>query len=265
MSYKIGSFKAMVDAIDETGGMVHPAVQWLGGYYPSEPSWQYTIKLGEKIWGTWNRLQVHPEQPFYIPICGHCCLGMLKEQFEDFGGYNGYFRCYGGGEVYLDIKWWMMGSCVSSVPKALGYHLSAGRGYSFKQDDLIHNMMLLALALGADAMAERIYIRYMDKGGTNKAVLDRMYEDAKKEAQSDREILLPRTIMSFMDTIVERPWDKNNIEKFGHASSAIGIYNRSWLDTLNPEARAYYDASPLQKELEELIEAKLKHLTYKGG
>ena len=265
MSYKIGSFKAMIDAIDETGGMVHPAVQWMGGYEPSDPSYQYTIKLGEKIWGTWNRNLVHATKSFYIPICGHCCLGMLREQFEDFGGYNGYFRCYGGGEVYLDMKWYMMGSCVSSVPTAIGYHLSAGRGYAFKQDDLIHNMMLMGLALGADAMAERIYIRYIDKGGTNRKVLDKMWEDAKKEAKQDREILLPRTVRSFMDCIVERPWDVMNIEKHGVASSSIGIYDRTWVDGLNEEAKSFFNTSPLQRELQILIDTKLKHLVYKGG
>lgn len=264
MSYKIGSFKAMVDAIDQTGGMVHPAVQWLGGYYPSDPSYQYTIKLGEKIWGTWNRNIVSETEPFYIPICGHCCLGVLKEQFEKFGGYNGFFRCYGGGEVYLDMKWWMLGSSVSSVPQALGYHLSAGRGYAFKQDDLIHNMMLMALALGADAMAERIYIRYLDKNGVNKEVLNKFWQEAQREAEYDRLILLPQTVRSFMDCIVERPWDKLNQEKFGRTSSSIGIYDKSWTDQLNPEAKALFETSPLQKELQVLIDEKLKHLVYKG-
>jgi len=88
MTYRIGSFKKMIDAIDETGGIVHPAVQWMGGYSPSDPSYQYTIKIGEKIWGTWNRAVVSATESFYIPVCGHCCLGMKRQQFLDFGGMN---------------------------------------------------------------------------------------------------------------------------------------------------------------------------------
>lgn len=264
MSYKIGSFKAMIEAIDETGGMVHPPVQWMGGYEPSEPSHQYTIKLGEKIWGTWNRMIVSRDKAFYIPICGHCCLGMLREQFLDFGGYNDYFRCYGGGEVYLDMKWWMMGSCVSSVPHALGYHLSAGRGYSFVQNDLIHNMMLMAYALGADAFGERIYIRYLGKEGVRKNVLDAMFDDAKRESLKDRTNLLPRYKLSFLDVIEQRPWDKLNIEKHGVAASLIGIYDKTWISELKGEAQTFYNNSQLQKDLREIIDTRLSHLVYEG-
>lgn len=264
MSYKIGSFKAMIEAIDQTGGMVHPAVQWMGGYHPSEPSYQYTIKLGEKIWGTWNRSMVHATLPFYIPICGHCCLGFLREQFLDFGGYNDYFRCYGGGEVYLDMKWWMMGSTVVSVPTAVGYHLSAGRGYSFVQNDLIHNMMLMAYALGADAFGERVYIRYLDKPGVRKEILEKMFSDAKKESLKDRTNLLARFKLSFLDVIEQRPWDKLNMEKHGSCLSSIGIYDETWISELSGEARTFYEASPLQAELRTIIDQKFKHLVYKG-
>lgn len=264
MAYKIGSFKAMIDAIEETGGMVHPAVQWMGGYEPADPSYQYTIKLGEKVWGTWNRALVSPNKPFYIPVCGHCCLGMKRQQFLDFGGYNDFFRCYGGGELYLDLKWWMFGSSVSSVPTAIGYHLSAGRGYSFIQNDLIHNMMLMSLALGADAFAERIYIRYLGKDGVRKEKLDEMYEDAKREAVKDREILLQRPHTPFMDMLVERKWDKMNIEKHGVASSFIGVYDETWTSLLTGESKILFDNSPLQKELATYISEHMSEYVYKG-
>ena len=264
MSYRIGSFKRMIEAIDETGGMVHPAVQWMAGYEPAEPSYQYTIKLGEKIWGTWNRAIVSQDKPFYIPVCGHCCLGMLREQFLDFGGYNEFFRCYGGGEVYLDMKWWMLGSSVSSVPNAVGYHLSSGRGYNYHNDDLIHNMMLLGLSLGADAFAERVYIRYLDKAGVNKAHINKLYEEAKRESEHDRAVLPRKQVMSFLDVIINRPWDTKNIEKHGVANSFIGIYDKTWIDKLDGEAREFYDASSLQKELAEVIQSKLSHLVYEG-
>ena len=263
MSYRIGSFKAMIDALEQYGGIVHPSVQWMGGYDPSEPSHQYTIKLGEKIWGTWNRNIVSSTEPFYIPICGHCCLGMSRQQFLDFGGYNNWFRCYGGGEVYLDMKFWMLGSNVMSVPKAVAYHLSAGRGYSFKQDDLIHNMMLLGLALGEDAMAERVYIRYMGKGGVNNEHLTRLWKEAKREAEEDRQKFLPKIKRSFIDCLVEKPWDILNLEMHGTASSSIGVYNHTWVDTLSGEAKTYFESSSLQREFQEVINTKLSQYVYK--
>lgn len=264
MSYRIGSFKAMIEAIDKHGGIVHPAVQWMGGYEPSEPSYQYTIKLGEKIWGTWNRAMVSSTESFYIPVCGHCCLGMRRDQFIDFGGYNDWFRCYGGGELYLDLKWWMLGSNVVSVPTAVGYHLSAGRGYSFVQNDLIHNMMLLSLALGADAFAERVYIRYLGKPGVNKEILLRMYEDAKRECQDDRKFFANRPHKPFMEMIVERPWDGKNLELHGKKESLIGVYDKTWTDLLEGEAKSFYEASELQKELSAFIEEHMKQYVYEG-
>lgn len=264
MSYRVGSFKAMVEAIDRHGGMVHGAVQWMGGYDPSFPSWQYTIKLGEKVWGTWNRSCLSATEPFAIPASGHCCLGMLRQQFLDFGGYNNWFRCYGGGELYLDLKWWMLGSSVWSVPKAVGYHLSAGRGYSFHNDDLIHNMMLMCLALGADAWAERIYIRYMCKPGIDRAVLDRMYADAKKEATSDRESLPEKCRHTFNDLFVKRPWDLENEKVHGASSSLVSVFDGTWTEELPEEAKSFYRDSPLQKALGEFIEKELAHLVYKG-
>jgi glycosyltransferase involved in cell wall biosynthesis len=264
MSYKIGSFKAMIDAIRLRGGMVHASVQWMGGYYPSQPSLQYTIKLGEKIWGTWNNYQPVVGKSFYIPVSGHCCLGMRRDEFIRFGGYNKWFRCYGGGELYLDLKWWMLGSRVSVVPEAVAYHLSAGRGYSYVQDDLIHNMMLLGLALGADAFAERVYFRYLSKTGARQHVLERMYADAKRESASDRAMLEATPHLPFYDVIKVRPWDVLNKEEHGNANSAVTIFDDSWITDMEPAAKALFDASPLQKELAERIKRDFTDLIYHG-
>jgi glycosyltransferase involved in cell wall biosynthesis len=264
MSYRIGSFKAMVDTLETYGGIVHPSVQWMGGYDPSEPSYQYSIKLGEKIWGTWNRMKVS-DRPFYIPVCGHCCLGVSRQQFLQFHGYNRFFRCYGGGEVYLDMKWWVMGSTVMMVPDAIGYHLSAGRGYSYKQDDLIHNMMLLANTLNAPAMEERVYLRYLNKDGVDVSKLDRMRMDAQIEAFSDQVFIAGNTVYSFYDCITVRPWDVKNLELHGKAQSGILIYDETWTRDLSGEARAIFDQSPYQAELRDRIQREWRHLVYNGG
>lgn len=264
MSFKVGSFKAMVDCIEKTNGIVHPAVQWMGGYEPSDPSYQYTIKMGEKIWGTWNRSMVSATEPFTIPVCGHCCLGMKREQFLDFGGYNDWFRCYGGGELYLDLKWWMMGYWVSSVPTAIGYHLSAGRGYSFVQDDLIHNMMLMAYALGADAFAERVYLRYLNKVGVDTKKLNKMKEDAILESTDDVKNLHPRFRMTFMEMLKNKPWDVVNDVSHGVHASLMGVY-QNWVEELKGEAKQIYENSELQKELNETIQRDFKSIIYKDS
>lgn len=265
MSYRIGSFRAMVDVLERFGGIVHPSVQWMGGYEPSTRSYQYSLKLGEKLWGTWNNMVVHPTEPFYIPVSGHCCLGVKREEFMRLGMYNPWFRCYGGGELYLDLKWWMMGSTVMVVPAAVGYHLSAGRGYSYMQDDFIHNMMLLAQALGADALAERVYLRYLGKEGVDVDKITRLRDEARNESLQDVLHMLPRTVLGLYDLLTELPWDTANDNLHGKHASGILIYDRTWTDALSGEARAMFDASPLQSELQTLIDTKLSQYVYKGS
>lgn len=263
MSFRVGSFKKMVEALEKYGGIVHPSVQWMGGYEPSGRSYQYSLKLGEKIWGTWNNLIVSRE-PFYIPVSGHCCLGVRREEFARLGGYNPFFRCYGGGEVYLDMKWWMLGSTVMVVPDAVGYHLSAGRGYSYVQDDFIHNMMLLAHALGADAMSERVYLRYLNKDGVNPDKILLLYEQAVREAQADRAWIPARLAKSFYDCITDQPWDQANILLHGKASSGTLIYDKTWTESLSGDAKSLFDASPLQHELQTLIDGEWSRWIYRG-
>src|SRR3990167_3262818 len=50
MSYKPGTFKFGLQACEESGGLVHCGIAWMGGYPPRDSSvgMQYTIKLGEE-------------------------------------------------------------------------------------------------------------------------------------------------------------------------------------------------------------------------
>lgn len=262
MSYRIGTFQRMIQTIDESGGIVHGTVQWMGGYYPAQPSVQYSLKIGEKLWGTWNNSLVATDDWFYIPCSGHCFLGVKRQQFLDFGGYNDWFRCYGGGELYLALKWWMLGSSVAVDPRVVSYHLSAGRGYSYHQDDLIHNMMLLGYALGADALGERVYIRYLTKRGTDQERIDTLHHDAKTEAQTDATFFAARPHTPLYDVLKDRPWDTLNDNRHGKHHSYLVVFQDTWLDALDETAKQYYEASEKQKSLNEFIETHLANCIY---
>lgn len=264
MSYRVGTFKRAMETIDECDGIVHGTVQWMGGYDPAQPSVQYSIKIGEKLWGTWNNALVVSDDWFAIPASGHCFLGVRRQQFLDYGGYNDWFRCYGGGELYLALKWWMLGSPVVVDPRIVSYHLSAGRGYSFHQDDLIHNMMLLGYSLGADALGERVYIRYMNKNHVNMQRLNELHEQAKAEAVSDREFFANRPVSPLYSLLLGKPWDELNDRKHNTHASFLSIFHRTWLDELHGDALLYYQRSELQRELDEFIETNLSEHIYKN-
>lgn len=240
-----GTFTHMIEAIDKYGGIVHPVIEWMGAY-PPKGGYQYSLKLGEKFWGTWNRLKVSDE-PFFIPMSGHCMLGMLRQQFLDFHGYNDFFRVYGGGETYLDLKWWMFGSNSVVVPKAMVYHLSAGRGYSYKMDDLIHNMALSAYLIGGMKWWERILITYINKPGTNHEYVKKLCNEALEEGKDDRDFILANQKLEFETVLGAKPWDIGNDKVFGKHLSSMVVFE-DWLERLtDPEALEIFKNSQYQK------------------
>ena len=179
-------------------------------------------------------------------MSGHCCLGMLREQFNKFHGYNDYFRVYGGGETYLDLKWWMFGSTSVTVPKALVYHLSAGRGYSYRMDDLIHNMALSAYLIGGMKWWERILITYLNKPHSDKKIVHRLCDEGLIEGKEDRKFIEENTKFTFPKVLEEMPWDKMNDKKFGHHLSGMIIFE-DWLERLtDPEALKIFKESKYQ-------------------
>lgn len=242
-----GTFRDLIKAIDQTGGIVHPVIEWMGAY-PPKGGYQYTLKLGEKFWGTWNRLAVSTTEPFYIPMSGHCMIGMLREQFLEYHGYSDFFRVYGGGETYLDLKWWMFGSSSVCVPTAMVYHLSAGRGYSYKMDDLIHNMALSAYLIGGMKWWERILITYLNKAHTNKEIIHKLCDEALVEGKPDFDFINEKKKMSFKEVLEIIPWDKKNDEKFGSHLSGMIVFE-DWLERLtDPEAIERFKTSKYQQE-----------------
>lgn len=256
MSFRPGTVGLVYDAVQESGGIVHVPVQWMGGYDPAPPSFSYSLKLGEKFWGTWNHALVSPEL-HAIPASGHCFFGVDREQFLRHGGYNAHFRCYGGGELYLALKWWTLGHGVFLEPQGLVYHLSAGRGYSYHQNDLIHNMMLLGYALGAPGIAERVYLSYVSRGTPSSAILSSLHEDAKREGERDASTWRDASLLSLLAILSARPWDVWNERVHGESQSFVTVFHETWVESLSPTARALYDASDEQKMLTEYIETHL--------
>lgn len=271
MAYKPGFFYHMLYTLRNTGGLFHGAIAWMGAFPPKLKNgdfngvgFSYTIKLGEEIKGTWNNYQLSKNDFFYIPALGHCSVGVERKQFLDFGGYPEIHRCYGGGEFYLDMKWWMFGSTVATHPLAIGYHLASGRGYAYTHDDYTHNVYNIGFALGMDEWVERAHLNWMRRGNVQK--LDAMYAEAQKETVEDRKFIESRRTRTFNELIVERPWKQLNIKKHGTGHDNLLIFHDTWLKLLEegrPEIRERYKNSPLQKKLENFINEKLSNFVYK--
>lgn len=198
---KPGSVLAVVESLVKYGGIVHAPISWMGASSVNpDPGYQYSYKVGEKIWGTWNRAKVS-DSAFAVPICGHAFLAVRKDEFIQMRGYPYGQRVYGGGEPYLDTKYWMCGSHSLMEPRALVYHLSAGRGYNWHSNDLKYNMFLVSYILGDRRWADRIMITYMNQAGTNHALLKHMYDEALRDGEEDKKWLDENKLMTFEECL----------------------------------------------------------------
>ena len=262
MSYAPGTFKYLIETTEKYGGMVHAAIAWMGAYRHGI-GYQYTIKLGDEIRGTWANYQVS-DQPFYISSLGHCSVMISRKEFwsDKCPRYPVYHRTYGGGEFFWNWGMWMTGSTVMVDPRAVGHHLAAGRGYTYHSDDLKHNVFNCAYALGMDDWLERNYIDWLRRG--RKEVLDRMMAEAKKEMAETRIRIERHRVMTFNEMLVRKPWDEMNMKLHGRKNSSMLIYHDSWLPSLNrTPAKEVYENSPTQKELEKFINENLSQYVYK--
>lgn len=83
-----------------------------------------TLKF--KFWGdhpVGRPKEIEPDRAHWrVPMAKHSLLAVPRAQYIDFGGYHEGFRCYGGGEPYLDFLWWIYGSSVYVYADGLHGH-----------------------------------------------------------------------------------------------------------------------------------------------
>lgn len=222
LSIARGTLLGMLDGWRRHGGLWHTSTQ-LWGDTDEIRCRGYKLRLEEKFWGNLSRAvpkevldatdkgQDAADLPDYqVPMASHCCLLAGREQFLDFGGYSESFRTYGGGEPYLDLKWWLYGSGVwlhaaGLVRHAFGHvlnwrkvsndcekdthvmarsgeltkRLKAGdeylhysRGYAWTNEELHHNFMASAYIVGGYPWLQKIYKVYWEQRKDTQRYID---------------------------------------------------------------------------------------------
>lgn len=213
---------------------------------------------------TWSNYAPTTKDWFYIPAQGHCSLMVNRKQFLDFGGYPKYHRTYGGGEFYLNMKWWMFGSNVVCEPRAFGYHLACGRGYDYNHErEYLHNVLYIGKILGMDDWVERAYINWLRHH--NKEVMALTLKEAEEEAlRGERQFVEKRRKKTFNELICERPWDKMNDAKHGTHCSGLSIFQDTIIPLFqeNPHSKEAWDNNKYQEELGKFIDENLKEFVY---
>lgn len=223
ISVKTGTLDLLVKGWQAYGGLWHSAMH-IWGDTSDIKCFGYSLKLEEKFWGNLSRKLADEAKapdgslrPFNVPMASHCALLAGREEYLDFGGYNEDFEVYGGGEPYLDLKYWLFGSKVWLEPRGLfrhafGHvatwrkvnadkkanssvmtrdgrvtrdlkkgdeHLHYSRGYSWTNENLHFNFLLAAYTIGGYEWLQTIYKNYWEVRKGN----PRYIEDLKKIRQ----------------------------------------------------------------------------------
>lgn len=245
MSISYGTMARLLNGAKEHGGI------WFG----AEQQWndttniktyQYDLKLLTCFWGYRCRSQPsgNNDQPYKIAMAPHCLLLVSRDEIDRYGAYSPPFATYGGGEPYLCLKWWMMGSSCWIDPLALcrhafGWratwteakkdhrrksavylengtltrelkkgdkHLTYSKGYTRSNYDFAKNFALAAYAIGGDDWLAH----YLD--GVRDA--EKMSSEVIKECASDRLFIAENATSQLSELIQSPPW--KTCGKAGH-------------------------------------------------
>lgn len=212
LSITIGTLHGMIQGWVERGGLWHSAIQ-IWGDLKEIKTYGYDLKLHERFWGNLCRgvpLEVAenpkarysaPRVPYYrVPMASHCLVMAGREEYLEKGGYSEHFTCYGGGEPYLDLKWWLYGgevwiyadglvrhafgtnaqwkkvpkdktirSAVHKKDRTQSRELKAGeeylhysRGYAWTNDWFQQNFMMSAYLIGGYRWLQKMYGMYLE-------------------------------------------------------------------------------------------------------
>jgi glycosyltransferase involved in cell wall biosynthesis len=233
VSIRVGTIDGMVRGWQQKGGLWHSGIQiWSDSPHPDSKTGEitkcygYSLKLKERFWGslcTFIPPEIKSQKPrpaYLVPMASHCCLLAGREEYLDIGGYSENFRCYGGGEPYLDLKYWLFGKKVWIYPEGLvrhafgintswptsgqdkvlkeyvwvkgkglqkelkkgDQHLHYSRGYSWNNEQKDFNFMMAAYCIGGYEWLQTNYaVWYKQRMGN-----ERYLEDVK---QLRREVL----------------------------------------------------------------------------
>ena len=133
----------------------------------------YKLRLRGDFWGEWvpmSQMSERPPQPvngnglevatYPIAASGLWCYSTPKAALEAVRGYNPNLLGYAGGEVYLELKYWLLGGHVvlleeETVQEAIsGVHWSAPRRYRVTWKEWVHDVLLAVGVVAPDCLDE---------------------------------------------------------------------------------------------------------------
>ncbi|MDL2206763.1 glycosyltransferase [Eubacteriales bacterium OttesenSCG-928-N13] len=115
------------------------------------------------------------DNSFYVPVICGGCFAIKRSAWEAVGGYESAFRGYGYDEEELSIKLWTSGFALKADPNTVVHHrFRRFAPYAIRSDDVIHNLLYLAMRHYSDARVERLMQQLLERGEDG-IIAQRMY------------------------------------------------------------------------------------------
>ncbi len=124
-----------------------------------------------------------------IAASGLWCYSTPKAALEAVRGYNPNFLGYAGGEVYLELKYWLLGGHVvllreeNEQEPVSGVHWSAPRRYKVPLNEAVRDILLAVSVVAPDCLDEVVCALQTKKNldGTSMALLQLQARQAGAE------------------------------------------------------------------------------------
>jgi glycosyltransferase involved in cell wall biosynthesis len=156
--------RAMMDFEKYDIDLLHSTTRY---FARSVTHYEYKLKLACNFWAEATVLPQVPMKPYRCGVGGHGGFAVKSESWRSVGGYgpSDLFKGYGGEEVYLDLKMWMLGKSVWIDPLVIHYHYAGDRGYKrHYSDEFYINMMVCANVIGGREWLYTVYESFSQKG-----------------------------------------------------------------------------------------------------
>ncbi len=258
VSIGIGTIEKLLSGARTNGGIWHAAEQQWNDTSRIR-TYQYDLRLYDRFWGFRCR-HVPPSGflppvregdigPYSICMAPHCLLLVAREEIDRFGLYTPPFATYGGGEPYLAMKWWMMGSGVWLDPTALCRHafgwrarwhtlkkaekrrspvllksgkfssnlsigdefLAYSKGYDRPNYEFHENFSMAAYTIGGITWMDHILDRFQVSGVTRV----KMRRKILRECMADHVFIRDHATRTLNDLVENPPWMTCKIDGHG--------------------------------------------------
>jgi len=214
-----GSVPAMAELLRREGGICHSPMLWMGDYTSKREDYKaklYSYK--HPIERGWSWSKPWTDHPFTVPSMGGGFSMATREEHEKFHGLiEPNMTISGGGETFMDLKWWLLGSKVWVHPDALYYHWAYQREWRSDETTremvasgegsnnwIMWNNLITMYCVGGDEWIQKTYGEKLERYKLWKEY----YKEIQTLCKPSRDFILKNQVYDGLDDLFEKkPWD----------------------------------------------------------